>query len=92
MLKIQVGFYLRKAKYMKKVAEVCLAEYDGDIPDSLNALLSLPGIERSYALELAESAVLGLADTRHRRNNRWRCAGSSRPVSSSDGIAWNRRN
>ncbi|KAI0494241.1 hypothetical protein KFK09_024373 [Dendrobium nobile] len=39
-----VGFYLRKAKYMKKVAEVCLTKYGGDIPNSLDDLLSLPGI------------------------------------------------
>ncbi|KAK8946715.1 hypothetical protein KSP39_PZI007304 [Platanthera zijinensis] len=29
---------------MKKVTEVCLPEYDGEIPHSLNVLLSLPGI------------------------------------------------
>ncbi|XP_028556318.1 endonuclease III homolog 1, chloroplastic-like isoform X4 [Dendrobium catenatum] len=40
----KVGFYLRKAKYMKKVAEVCLNKYGGDIPNSLDDLLSLPGI------------------------------------------------
>lgn len=39
-----VGFYLRKAKYMKKVAEVCLEKFGGDIPTTLEGLLSLPGI------------------------------------------------
>lgn len=39
-----VGFYLRKAHYMKKVAEICLEKYDGDIPSSLHELLALPGI------------------------------------------------
>ncbi|KAK8930856.1 hypothetical protein KSP39_PZI016118 [Platanthera zijinensis] len=70
-----VGFYLRKAKYMKKVAEVCLAEYDGDIPDSLNALLSLPGIGPKMAylvLNVAWNNVQGICvDTHvHRISNR----------------------
>ncbi|CAA7396446.1 unnamed protein product [Spirodela intermedia] len=39
-----VGFYSRKAQYLKKVAEICLEKYEGDIPRSLEGLLSLPGI------------------------------------------------
>ncbi|KAG9447073.1 hypothetical protein H6P81_013201 [Aristolochia fimbriata] len=39
-----VGFYSRKATYMKKVAEICLTKFGGDIPSSLEELLSLPGI------------------------------------------------
>ncbi|MQM13447.1 hypothetical protein Taro_046372 [Colocasia esculenta] len=39
-----VGFYSRKARYLKKVAEICLQKYGGDIPSSLEELLSLPGI------------------------------------------------
>ncbi|EHA8591582.1 endonuclease III, chloroplastic [Cocos nucifera] len=39
-----VGFYLRKSHYMKKVAEICLEKYGGDIPSSLDELLALPGI------------------------------------------------
>lgn len=29
---------------MKKVAKICLMEYDGDIPRTLEELLSLPGV------------------------------------------------
>lgn len=29
---------------MKKVAKICLTKYDGDIPRSLEELLSLPGV------------------------------------------------
>lgn len=29
---------------MKRVAEICLSKYGGDIPSSLNELLALPGI------------------------------------------------
>uniref|UniRef100_A0A7N0V6H5 DNA-(apurinic or apyrimidinic site) lyase n=1 Tax=Kalanchoe fedtschenkoi TaxID=63787 RepID=A0A7N0V6H5_KALFE len=39
-----VGFYTRKASNMKKVAEICLNDYGGDIPDTLDKLLLLPGI------------------------------------------------
>ncbi|THU46180.1 hypothetical protein C4D60_Mb09t02230 [Musa balbisiana] len=39
-----VGFYSRKAHYLKKVAEICLEKYQGDIPNSLNELLALPGV------------------------------------------------
>ncbi|XP_017220870.1 endonuclease III homolog 1, chloroplastic [Daucus carota subsp. sativus] len=39
-----VGFYTRKASNMKKVANICLSKYDGDIPSTLEDLLQLPGI------------------------------------------------
>ncbi|KAJ4907323.1 hypothetical protein Rs2_10981 [Raphanus sativus] len=39
-----VGFYTRKATYMKKIAKICLERYNGDIPSSLDDLLALPGI------------------------------------------------
>ncbi|KAH9301843.1 hypothetical protein KI387_013426, partial [Taxus chinensis] len=39
-----VGFYSRKAGYLKKVAMLCQEKYNGDIPKSLKELLSLPGI------------------------------------------------
>lgn len=29
---------------MKKVAKICLTKYDGDIPSTLEELLSLPGV------------------------------------------------
>lgn len=41
---MQVGFYTRKATNLKKIAKICLTKYDGDIPSSLDELLSLPGI------------------------------------------------
>ncbi|XP_074339641.1 endonuclease III homolog 1, chloroplastic-like isoform X2 [Apium graveolens] len=39
-----VGFYTRKASNMKKIANICLSKYDGDIPSTLEDLLQLPGI------------------------------------------------
>lgn len=40
----QVGFYTRKASNVKKVANICILKYNGDIPSSLEELLELPGI------------------------------------------------
>lgn len=39
-----VGFYRRKAIYLKKVAEILKNEYNGDIPDSIKNLCDLPGV------------------------------------------------
>ncbi|KAG4973923.1 hypothetical protein AAZX31_11G125900 [Glycine max] len=39
-----VGFYTRKASNLKKIANICLMKYDGDIPSSIEQLLLLPGI------------------------------------------------
>ena len=40
----QVGFYTRKTTNLKKIANICLTKYNGDIPSSIEELLSLPGI------------------------------------------------
>ncbi|XP_054815170.1 endonuclease III homolog 1, chloroplastic-like isoform X1 [Prosopis cineraria] len=39
-----VGFYTRKSINLKKIANICLTKYNGDIPSSIEELLSLPGI------------------------------------------------
>ncbi|XP_057729387.1 endonuclease III homolog 2, chloroplastic-like isoform X2 [Arachis stenosperma] len=39
-----VGFYKRKASNLKKIADICLMKYDGDIPNSVEELLLLPGV------------------------------------------------
>ncbi|KAL5152375.1 Endonuclease III 2, chloroplastic [Glycine soja] len=39
-----VGFYKRKASNLKKIANICLLKYDGDIPSSIEELLLLPGV------------------------------------------------
>jgi len=40
----KVGFYKRKASNLKKIANICLLKYDGDIPSSIEELLLLPGV------------------------------------------------
>lgn len=51
-----VGFYRKKAEYMKSTAQVLIAEHGGLVPDNLDALLALPGIGPKMAhLTLAEA-------------------------------------
>ena len=40
----QVGFYSRKAHFLKQVAAICIEQHAGDIPPTLDALLALPGV------------------------------------------------
>ncbi|KAL0844121.1 hypothetical protein Bca101_017367 [Brassica carinata] len=63
-----VGFYARKATYMKKIAKLCLEKYNGDIPSSLDDLLSLPGIGPKMAhliLHIAWDDVQGICVDTH---------------------------
>ncbi|KAG0771470.1 hypothetical protein G6F22_016446 [Rhizopus arrhizus] len=39
-----VGFHSKKAVYIKKTAEILRDQYDGDIPDTIEGLTSLPGV------------------------------------------------
>ncbi|XP_018474528.2 endonuclease III homolog 1, chloroplastic [Raphanus sativus] len=63
-----VGFYTRKATYMKKIAKICLERYNGDIPSSLDDLLALPGIGPKMAhliLHIAWNDVQGICVDTH---------------------------
>ncbi|KAJ1729968.1 alpha,alpha-trehalase nth1 [Coemansia biformis] len=40
----RVGFWQRKANYIKEAARTCLEQYDGDIPRTVPQLLALPGV------------------------------------------------
>ncbi|KAI1739022.1 DNA glycosylase [Xylaria scruposa] len=39
-----VGFHNNKTKYLQQAAAICRDRYDGDIPDSIEGLVSLPGV------------------------------------------------
>ncbi|KAG0182873.1 DNA N-glycosylase and apurinic/apyrimidinic (AP) lyase [Apophysomyces sp. BC1034] len=39
-----VGFHTKKAAYIKKTATILRDNYDGDIPDTIEGLTSLPGV------------------------------------------------
>lgn len=44
-----VGFYRNKAKQLKKIAEILLEKYEGNVPRKLEQLLELPGVGRKTA-------------------------------------------
>ncbi len=44
-----VGFYRTKAKQIKEISRRLLADYAGRVPDSIDALLTLPGVGRKTA-------------------------------------------
>ncbi|XP_021721705.1 endonuclease III homolog 1, chloroplastic-like isoform X2 [Chenopodium quinoa] len=63
-----VGFYTRKASNLKKVANICIEKYNGDIPSSLEQLLELPGIGPKIAhlvLHIAWNDVQGICVDTH---------------------------
>jgi endonuclease-3 len=43
------GFYKTKAATLKKIAAILLDKYNGNVPDSMDALLQLPGVGRKTA-------------------------------------------
>ncbi|MGC9307450.1 MAG: endonuclease III [Thermoplasmatota archaeon] len=44
-----VNFYRNKAKYIKKSAQRIVDEYDGEVPESMEALVELHGVSRKTA-------------------------------------------
>lgn len=70
-----VGFYRRKAKNLRKIAEILLARYQGKVPDDLEELLKLPGVGRKTAnlvLTMGFQKPAISVDTHiHRIVNRW---------------------
>ena len=43
------GFYRNKAASLKKIAAILIKQYNGKVPSSMEALLSLPGVGRKTA-------------------------------------------
>jgi endonuclease III len=43
------GFYRNKAKNIRRAAQKILDEHDGEVPDTMDALLDLPGVARKTA-------------------------------------------
>ena len=39
-----VGFHTRKAQYLKRASRICVQKWNGDIPNTLHALMELPGV------------------------------------------------
>ncbi|XP_058735100.1 endonuclease III homolog 1, chloroplastic isoform X2 [Vicia villosa] len=63
-----VGFYTRKATNLKKIANICLMKYGGDIPNTIEQLLVLPGIGPKMAhlvMNVAWNNVQGICVDTH---------------------------
>jgi endonuclease-3 len=43
------GFYRNKAASLKRIATILLEQYNGEVPDSMDKLLALPGVGRKTA-------------------------------------------
>lgn len=70
-----VGFYRNKAKQLKQICARLLTEYGGRVPNSIDQLLTLPGVGRKTA-NLVVTIGYGkpgiCVDTHvHRISNRW---------------------
>ncbi len=65
------GFYHNKAKDLKKTAQILAKQYDGQVPRTMDELLTLPGVARKTAnivLSNAYGVIEGIAvDTHVRR-------------------------
>lgn len=80
----QVGLYKSKAKSIKGMAEILIAEYNGKVPDSMEELLKLPGVGRKTAnVVLAvgfDKPGLGVDTHVHRVTNRIGLVKTKNPV------------
>ena len=45
----KIGFHTKKAGYIKRVAVILRDDYNGDIPDTVEGLCSLPGVGEKMA-------------------------------------------
>lgn len=63
-----VGFFRRKAVYLKKTAEILKQDYGGDIPRRLEDLMKLPGVGPKMAhlaMKVAWNEITGIAIDTH---------------------------
>lgn len=72
----KVGFHRRKAGYLKRVADILHAQYDDDIPPSLEEIVALPGIGPKMGHLLVQRAWgkvegIGVDVHVHRLSNQW---------------------
>ncbi len=70
-----VGFYKTKARRIKEISQILLEKYQGHVPDTIEELLTLPGVGRKTAnlvITLGYSKHGICVDTHvHRISNRW---------------------
>jgi endonuclease-3 len=71
-----VGFHNNKTKYIKAAAEILRDQWDGDIPDTIEGLMSLPGVGPKMAYLCLSTAWgrtegIGVDVHVHRITNLW---------------------
>jgi endonuclease-3 len=89
-----VGFHRRKTEYIKRTAVILRNDWDGDIPDSLEGLVALPGVGPKMA-HLCMSAAwdktmgIGVDVHVHRICNLWGWVNSTTPEGTREQLeAW----
>ncbi|MGQ0694104.1 MAG: endonuclease III domain-containing protein [Nitrospiraceae bacterium] len=85
-----VGFYRTKAKSIHKICRRLLDDYDGTVPDSIEALMTLPGVGRKTAnlVVTVGFGKLGICvDVHvHRISNRWGYIKTKTPEESEEAL------
>ena len=85
-----VGFYRVKAKHVKELSRIVVEKYDGNIPNTLEELTSLPGVGRKTAnciLNYAFHQPAIAADTHvHRISNRLGWVKTEKPEETEDAL------
>lgn len=70
-----VSFYKNKAKFIKQTSQILVDSFDGDIPDTIEGLLKLPGVGKKMAhlcMRSAWNVVTGIGvDTHVHRICNW---------------------
>ena len=81
-----VGFYRTKARYLKKLGEMLIEEFQGKVPRKLEDLIRLPGVGRktgNLVITLAYNDYGICVDTHvHRICNRWEYIDTETPEES----------
>lgn len=78
-----VGLYRNKARHLKKLAQIIVEQYQGEVPSEFDKLLSLPGVGRKSANVIRSVAFkkpgLGVDTHVHRVANRLGLVNSKLP-------------
>lgn len=87
-----VGFYRVKAKQIREICRRLLGEFKGRVPDSIEALLTFPGVGRKTA-NLVVTIGYGkpgiCVDTHvHRISNRWGYLRTKTPEQTEEALRW----
>lgn len=80
----KVNFYKTKAKQIKEISKILNKKYNGDIPNTLNGLMELPGIGLkigTYIMQIAWNNIKGITvdSNIHRLANKMNWVNTKKP-------------